>query len=635
MSTYNLQQRLAGISKCSINGKKVTDLYKLLVNKPEIWELAYANICSNKGATTKGVDEVTADGQSYDRNREIMNQLRNGTYRPKPTRRVYIPKSNGKKRPLGIPTFTDKLVQEACRIILEAIYEPIFSRFSFGFRKGLGCHDALSNTQKRFSGIKWFIEFDIKGYFDNIDHQILVKLLTEKIDDERFITLIRWMLKAGYMEDWVYNKTYSGTPQGGVISPILANVYLHELDKFISGLYQRTHKGKERKLTHQYEQIKNERAIVRYTIKKLSLKELEQVPLHIGGGIRSRFIGWTKAELIEEDRKLLGKQLETRYYDPQDPNYRRIQYTRYADDFLLGYIGSKDEAIAIMEEIKTFLKETLNLECSEEKTRIAHHSKGVEFLGYHITTHDLKANANRVRSIEREGTKFNKRVWNNVAIKLFVPEHKVRSFILRKRYGNLNNWSDYQTQHKTELENNSDFEILTQFKNEARGFEIYYKLADNFTRGLSLFHYIAETSLVKTLAAKHKISVAKVYKTYKSDGNITAVNGKYKVAWFKLKQINRKTKVYGDEDIIYNSMQHYSTTEIVERLKAEECEYCSKTGGYFEVHHVRKMADIKEGKEKWEKLMIARNRKKIVLCVECHDLLHAGKLPDYRYKASA
>ena len=109
-----------------------------------------------------------------------------------------------------------------------------------------------------------------------------------------------------------------------MISPIPTNVYLHELDKFISGKYQRTYKGKERKLTHQYEQIKNERAIVQYTIKKLSFKELEQVPLHIGGGIRSRFIGWTKAELIEEDRKLLSKQLETRYYDPLDLDYRRI-----------------------------------------------------------------------------------------------------------------------------------------------------------------------------------------------------------------------------------------------------------------------------------------------------------------------
>ena len=158
-----------------------------------------------------------------------------------------------------------------------------------------------------------------------------------------------------------------------------------------------------------------------------------------------------------------------------------------------------------MEEIKTFLKETLNLECSEEKTRIAHHSKGVEFLGYHIVTHDLKANANRMRGVEREGTKFNKRVWSNVAIKLLVPERKFRSFFSKKRYGNLNNRSDYQTQHKTELENNSDFDILAQLKNEARGFEICYKLADKFTCRLSLFHYIAETCLVKTLAAKHKI----------------------------------------------------------------------------------------------------------------------------------
>ena len=225
MSDQNLRRRLEGISKCSINGERVRDLYKLLVNKPEIWELAYANISSNDGATTTGIDGVTADGQSMERNREIMNQLREGNYRPKPTRRVYIPKSNGKKRPLGIPSFTDRLVQEACRIILEAIYEPVFSKFSFGFRKGMGFHDALQNTSNRCRGIKWLIEFDIEGYFDNIDHQILMRVLRSKINDERFSAFIGWMLKAGYMEDWKFNKTFSGTPQVGVISPILANIY--------------------------------------------------------------------------------------------------------------------------------------------------------------------------------------------------------------------------------------------------------------------------------------------------------------------------------------------------------------------------------------------------------------------------
>ena len=184
MSNQSLKKRLEGISKCSINGERAKNLYQLLVNKPEIWELAYANICANDGSTTKGVDGVTADGHSVERSREIMNQLRNGTYRPKPTRRVYIPKSNGKQRPLGIPTFTDRLVQEACRIILEAIYEPVFSKFSFGFRKGIGCHDSLLDTSNRFCGTKWFIEFDIKGYFDNIDHQILVGLLKKRINDE-------------------------------------------------------------------------------------------------------------------------------------------------------------------------------------------------------------------------------------------------------------------------------------------------------------------------------------------------------------------------------------------------------------------------------------------------------------------
>lgn len=635
MSTYNLKQRLAGISKCSINGKKITDLYKLLVNKPEIWELAYANICANDGSTTKGVDEVTADGHSAERSREIMNQLRNGIYRPKPTRRVYIPKSNGKKRPLGIPTFTDKLVQEACRIILEAIYEPVFSKFSFGFRKGMGCHDALQDTSYRFGGTKWFIEFDIKGYFDNINHQILVGLLKKKIDDERFTALIGWMLKAGYLEDWNFNKTYSGTPQGGVISPILANVYLHELDVFMVDLCQRTHKGKKRKVTSEYKSIGNEKDRLRILMDRMKDENLEVVPKVNRMGNPFKYAGYTRNDLLKKLDELTNEQMKTRYNDPQDPDYRRLQYTRYADDFLLGFIGSKAEAQAIMEEVKGFLHTALHLECSEEKTKIVHHSKGVIFLGYHLVTHALKANANRVKHDKIYGRKILRRK-TGAGICLLVPESKVRDFIKRKRYGNLNNGRNWKVLHRAELTINSDYEILAQYKAEVRGFAEYYKLAGNYHQGLGLLHYIAQDSLVKTLANKHKTSRAKIYQRYVDgeDKRLTVVDGKYKSEWFKLKDVNRKARTKGLDEV-YNHMRHSRRSEIVERLNAEECEYCGKTGGYFEVHHVRKMADIKEGKELWQKVMTARNRKKLVICVECHDLLHAGKLPDFRYKAKS
>ena len=456
MSNYNLRRRLAGIGKCSINGAKVTDLYKLLVNKPEIWELAYANINANAGATIKGVDGVTADGHSVERSREIMNQLRNGTYRPKPTRRVYIPKSNGKQRPLGIPTFTDRLVQEACRIILEAIYEPVFSKCSFGFRMGMGCHDALQNITNRFTGTKWFIEFDIKGYFDNIDHQILLKLLKKKINDERFTALIGWMLKAGYMEDWKFNKTYSGTPQGGVISPILANVYLHELDVFMTELCQRTHKGKARKMRLEYKKVCNEKERVRRYLDMLKDRNLESVPEKGGNDNLLKYAGYTRIDLLKVLEKLTDEQLATRQSDPQVPDFRRSQYIRYADDFLLGFIGDKAGGEAIMEEVKGFLQTTLHLECSEEKTKIVHHGKGVIFLGYHLGTRALKADAVRVQTQMSYGKKVKRRQLTSSGICLLVPESKVRDFVKRKRYGNLNNRKDWETLHRVQLFNNSD-----------------------------------------------------------------------------------------------------------------------------------------------------------------------------------
>jgi len=637
MSSYNLKGRLAGISKCSINGEPVRDLYKLLVNKPEIWEMAYANINANDGATTRGVDGVTADGHSMERNREIMNQLRDGTYRPKPTRRVFIPKSNGKKRPLGIPTFTDRLVQEACRIILEAIYEPVFSKFSFGFRKGMGCHEALQDTSNRFNGTKWFIEFDIKGYFDNIDHQILMKLLRKKINDERFTALIGWMLKAGYMEDWKFNKTYSGTPQGGVISPILANVYLHELDVFMAELCQRTHKGKGRKKTAEYSRVSHSKSQVRKYLDKLKDENLERIPEKNRIHYPFRFAGYTKEDLIKEREELAEELLRTRVFDPQDQGFRRLQYTRYADDFLLGFIGSKAEAEAIMEEVKGFLGGTLLLECSEEKTKIVHHSKGVIFLGYLLRSRVLKANAQRTSYLVRHGRKIRRRSLTGSGICLLVPESKVRDFVKRKRYGNLNNRTNWEALHRAALLNNSDYEILAQYKAEVRGFAEYYKLAGNFYKGLGLLHYIAQTSLVKTLAHKHKISVSKVYQRYTDgeDKRLTVVDGKNTSEWFKLKDVNRSVRGKNDVDgdVEYNSLKHNARSEITERLKAEECEYCGVIGGFFEVHHVRKMADIKDGKELWQKTMIARNRKKIVVCIECHDLLHAGKLPDIRFMA--
>src|SRR4051794_14139791 len=206
-------RRLNSIPDLSQQGKRINGLFRLLEG-PDLWGQAYEEIASNKGALTKGVTDNTLDGFSPERVKSIVARLKEGTYRFTPVRRVYIPKANGKKRPLGIPTADDKLVQSAVKLLLELVYEPVFSNRSHGFRRGRSCHTALTEVRDVWTGMKWLIEVDVVGFFDNIDHDILIRLLARKIDDPRFLRLIRGMLDAGYLEDWTHHPTYSGTPQG-------------------------------------------------------------------------------------------------------------------------------------------------------------------------------------------------------------------------------------------------------------------------------------------------------------------------------------------------------------------------------------------------------------------------------------
>ena len=201
---------------------------------------------------TAGSDGNTIDGMSLKRIEKLIGALKNESYQPNPARRTYIPKKNGKLRPLGIPSFDDKLVQEVIRMMLEAMYEEYFENTSHGFRPRRSCHTALIQVQKNFTATKWFVEGDIEGFFDNINHDVLIGILKERIADERFIRLIRKFLKAGYIEDWVFHKTYSGTPQGGIISPILANIYLDKLDKYMKEYAEKFDKGIKRKMNPEY-----------------------------------------------------------------------------------------------------------------------------------------------------------------------------------------------------------------------------------------------------------------------------------------------------------------------------------------------------------------------------------------------
>lgn len=416
MQPHTVEKRLDSIIDLSRQGKRINGLFRLL-SAPTIWERAYEQIAPNKGALTPGVDpQNTLDGFSLERMQEVMASVLDGSYRFSPARRQYIPKANGKKRPLGIPTADDKLVQAAVKILLEHVYEPIFSGQSHGFRRGRSCHTALTEIRRTWHGMKWLVEVDIVGYYDNIDHDILLGLLRKRIDDDRLLQLIGRMLKAGYLEDWKFHRTFSGAPQGGVISPILANVYLHELDLFVAEMKARFDKGQGRRRSAAYLEASKRIQIRRNMINRRRANGNEE---EIPG-------------LIEEIREWERRRLEKPSLDPLDPNYRRLRYCRYADDFVIGVIGSKDDARRVMAEVRTYLAETLKLEVSAEKSGIRKADEGAMFLGYQLKTYG----DGRTKRLMQRGRAVTRRVAGD-RMQLHVPVEKLARFAERNRLGNL------------------------------------------------------------------------------------------------------------------------------------------------------------------------------------------------------
>ncbi len=318
-------------------------IYRLLYNK-ELFLIAYKNIYSNNGAMTNGVTNETVDGMSITKIDRIIGQLKREAYRFKPVRREYIKKKGSKKqRPLGLPTWSDKLLQEVIRLILNAYFDPQFSDTSHGFRSNWGCHTALDSIRARddWKSVRWFVEGDIRDCFGSIDHSVLLGLLAEKVKDNRFLRLMEQFLKSGYMEGWKYNTTLSGCPQGGILSPLLSNIYMDKFDQFMEEhILPAYNRGRKRAENKAYKALR---------------KQMEKY---------MRYQDWeTVKELNKQSQSIPSK-------DTNDPTFRRLHYIRYADDWLLGFSGPKQEAVKVKEEIKTFLAERLNLTLSEEKTLI-------------------------------------------------------------------------------------------------------------------------------------------------------------------------------------------------------------------------------------------------------------------------
>lgn len=571
-------------------GLPLERLYRLLFNR-DLFLRAYARLYPNDGALTRGSTPETVDAMSLRKIDRLIDDLRHERHRWTPVRRTYIPKKNGRRRPLGIPSWRDKLLQEVIRSILDAYFEPQFCASSHGFRPDRGCHTALQYIQT-WRGARWFIEGDIASYFDTINHDKLIEILGEQIHDGRFLRLIRELLEAGYLEDWKFHKTISGTPQGGVISPLLANLYLHRFDQWVETVLIPEHtRGKTRKKNPAYQRIQRQ------------LNKMRRQGVSNGA----------KA-LILQRRTLPAT-------DTFDEGFRRLRYVRYADDFLLGFAGPKAEAEAIKRQLAEWLGDNLKLDLSAEKTLITHAStEKARFLGYDIDV----AFANDKLDRRKRRT-----VTGGIGLRVpaAVVEAKCRRYYRKGR-----------VMHRPDLLLESDYTIIATYQQEYRGIVQYYLPAHN-VGWFNRLHWVMRWSLLKTLAAKYKSSTAKMLKRFRAVTTDTRTGRAVPCLEVRVERPDKRPLIarFGGISL---ARQPYAVisdqpkvgwsgrNELIQKLLADECQLCGSHDD-VEVHHIRKLADLnrpgRRAKPRWVQVMAARRRKTLVVCRSCHEAIHAGR----------
>ena len=540
--------------KATVANYKYERLYRNLYN-PEFYMIAYANLAKSQGSMTAGVDGETLDNMSLPRINRIIEKVKDKSYQPKPAKRKYIPKKNGKLRPLGIMSTDDKLVQEVVRMLLEAIYEPTFSRQSHGFRPKKSVHTALMQVKKSFTGVNWIVEGDIKACFDNFDHHVLIDLLRRRIADEAFINLIWKFLKAGYMEQWEYNCTYSGTPQGSGISPICANIYLGELDSFLMR-YKESYDREpaRRKTTKEYE-----KASRRYKKARKALELAEE----------------STPEMVAEFKAARKGKMSQHYHDPFEQGYKKIQYNRYADDFVIGVIGSKKDAMEIKENVKR------------------------------CQAGDLK------------------RVWYGKVF-LYVPKEKwikkvMENEAVQVTRDPVSGKETWRPMPRKELMNRNDADIVSTFNSEIYGLYNFYRIAEN-VGVLHKYYYMVRYSMLKTLAGKHRTYVSAIKKRYMRNGVLRIpyqTQKGLKYCEFYHGGFKKHSDGYDNvSDILPVYKKYDRRFTIVNRIKAGLCEICGASAEYVCMHHVRSLKSLK-GIDKFERKMLEIRRKSLALCPDC------------------
>lgn len=595
----NVADEMKHLHKLAIKdpSKRFANLWKNLISAKWLAQ-AWEQIRRNKGSQTAGIDEMTDEAIDLEFIHKLTEKLKRGTYSPKPVRRVSIPKTNGELRPLGIPTLEDRIVQQGLKMLLEPVFEADFRCSSHGFRQGMSCHTALRDVARHYSNPSWIIEGDIKGCFDNIPHGKLIEQISRRVADERIMQLCWKFLKAGYLEQWNYYRTYSGTPQGGIISPLFANIFLHQLDEFLedelsANIFQNKKDANARR-NPEYRKLEN-----KLTKLRKRLRADDETDRH---------------SLIREIRALEWQRYKVPFYDQDKRHPGKLWYTRYADDFVVLVAGNKEETEAIKEQVRTKLAQ-IGLTLSEEKTKLTHWSNPIHFLGYQIRG---KA---RTRGV-------------GVKAILSIPREKQQQITER-----IQTICGYY--HIPEID------VMTQVGLMFRGWSNYYKYANQPQRVFNKIGSLAWWAYAHYNARKLKSSIKKMLEHEQRAGRYTKVERGGKMRATFCQKVGERTVIldtfpprteqirsignrqnWGVDLHPIQLLNWASGRSMVTRITAIErakgrCERC-KENPIHQVHHTRPM----RGKNFLARVHSDRDQREtaIALCKECHLATHQGSL---------
>lgn len=568
-----------------------------------------------KSGSSPGLDgEVKADwNKSKEKIVKLHQELKSQKFRPSPTKRVQIPKADGGTRPLGIASQKDKIVQASLLNHLEKALEPVFLDSSMGFRPGRNCHNALRVVKRKWQNVTWLINIDIAKYFDTIHHPVMLELV-KPYCDQATVELIRKFLKAGYVD--IHNLADScerssvGTPQGSLISPILANIYLHQLDEFVqNSLLCEWNKGDERKYVSGYQ--------ARKYLTSDQLKQIAQ--LNIEGA----------EEALKAHKHNMWVKANKPSRDPHDPNFRRLYYIRYADDFVLGFSGTHQEAIEIKSRIMKFLEDKLKLKVNETKSKIYHAGdRGIKFLGFYLRYLPNKIVTDPKK--EEEGVKQLKSTAIN-QVQLRIPVENLLERGIQRGWAKQRKNGTYRATSLRKIASLEDKEIVNRFSSIIRGVVNYYQPANQYSDLWQVVSLIRKACAL-TLADKHKLKTAA--KAYKKWGPKLTVSDNIKS--------NEKTSLFYPETLKttgnFNLGKAWITTYLLwnDPLQGSYkslpktslvCQYpgCESTHN-LEEHHINELKNLKKkGLTPYLKSLISKKRETVTLCREHHKVIHGKK----------